>query len=76
MTIETKYNIGDEVWMMKCNKPIRVKILEIRTLTQNVCKVCIKKVPETTIIYSLEGMDFMISEDKLFPTKEELLKSL
>lgn len=33
MIIETKYNIGDEVWVMYNNKPTCLTILEIKTRT-------------------------------------------
>jgi hypothetical protein len=83
MTIETKYNIGQEVWMIRDNE---VQNHEIRSITIN-------KTPTTFIIYySFADMfnleDYKTSEfstdmglewwreEKLFPTKEELLKSL
>ena len=76
MTIETKFNIGQEVWLMWYNKPISTQIKEIRTTTQKCSKFCIKTFEETTIGYVIEEDFAFISEDKLFPTKEELLKSL
>lgn len=33
MTIETKYNIGDEVWVMCNNRPIQTRVLNIITVT-------------------------------------------
>lgn len=83
MTIETKYNIGDEVWMIRDNE---VQKYEIRSIS-------IHKTPTTFIIYysfvdmfNLEeckasefstdvGLEWW-REEKLFPTKEELLKRL
>lgn len=83
MTIETKYNIGNEVWMIRDNE---VQKHEIRSITIN-------KTPTAFIIYysfadmfNLEeckdsefstdmGLEWW-REEKLFPTKEELLKSL
>ena len=68
MTIETKYNIGDEVWFMFDGKPLKGKVVRIREYTIKV-KVIFK-----------DGKEYIISRDikdfKLSPTKEELLKSL
>jgi hypothetical protein len=71
MKIETKYNIGDEVWA--------------KTLTNGVQKW---KIQEITIeitengkyreLYKIEtdGFYYIAYLCELFPTKEELLKSL
>ena len=68
MTIETKYNIGDEVWFMFDVKPLKGKVVRISEYTIKV-KVIFK-----------DGKEYLFSRDikdfKLFPTKEELLKSL
>ena len=70
MTIETKYNIGDEVWFMLGSKARQGKILEI----------VFKKVGHALIghYYNVQvGMSHgSWNEQDLFPTKEELLKSL
>ena len=76
MIIETKYNIGDEVWLMWYNKPIQTQVKQVKTLTKEVSKFCIKTFKETTIEYIIEMDSALMSEDRLFPTKEELLKSL
>ena len=65
MTIETKYNIGDEVWLMYRNKVFSGRIVGI-VLQSN--RISYK------IVSIIKGMWF--SESKLFLTKEELLKSL
>lgn len=65
MTIETKYNIGDEVWFMYRDIPIKDKIIRI---TINIIK------NDVCLLY--ETARFVFSESDLFPTKEELLKSL
>ena len=64
MTIETKYNIGDEVWLMSYNNhPNRGRIVAI----------IIKS--DLSILYHF--LFFGSREEKeLFRTKEELLKSL
>lgn len=64
MTIETKYNIGDEVWLktysgnLFCDTIIEIHIIQ-----------------DGLIVYSLLNFADR-AEDELFPTKEELLKSL
>lgn len=70
MTIETKYNIGDEVWLMYKNKAVSSSIFRIEVKVDLHLSV--------RIIYYLSGSSCaeFYSEDKLFPTKEELLKSL
>lgn len=66
MTIETKYNIGDEVWFIYENKPCFEQIngISIR--------------PTVRIFYRFQVGLTEISkmEKEVFKTKEELLKSL
>lgn len=65
MVIETKYNIGDEVWV-KCGG----NILKGRIIEKN---------PELYFIRILYlGNPYILerTESEVFPTKEELLKSL
>lgn len=68
MTIETKYNIGDEVWFLFDGKPLNGKIAR---KSEHTIKI---------IVVFKNGKDYLFSRDikdfKLFPTKEELLKSL
>ena len=72
MTIETKYNIGDEVYLISpdAGMPVYKYIHEIRVRYYGL------NVPRV-YYYLVAGMgiDLEIAEDKLFPTKEELLKS-
>ena len=70
MTIETKYNIGDDVWLLYNNKAVSSRIFRIEVKVDLHLSARIK--------YYLSGSDIaeFYSEDKLFPTKEELLKSL
>lgn len=73
MTIETKYNIGDEVhFFSPCTDlPVHKYVHEIRVRHYGL------NLPR--IYYYLVagfGNDLEIAEDKLFPTKEELLNSL
>lgn len=64
MTIETKYNIGDEVWFSFIGKPIKSKVYEIIGGEEKLYRCG----------FYLQSATF--SEDELFPTKEELLNSL
>ena len=68
MTIETKYNIGDEVWFHTSSGPICGAIESI-TVTKYgiICNLSSEELVDITWYWLL---------DKLFPTKEELLKSL
>ena len=71
MTIETKYNIGDEVWANVLNEPYNFIVKGIKF----VCDRFHKRITYTLLE---EGGDTLIylDENELFPTKEELLKSL
>ena len=64
MTIETKYNIGDEVWFTtNSRQPVKAKITKIYIDGESQCRYLFDEyVPRL--------------ERDLFPTKEELLKSL
>ena len=65
MTIETKYNIGDEVWLMYRNKTYNAyveKVIPFNDIT-------------TYMLRSFAGKR-RYPECDLYPTKEELLKSL
>ena len=64
MTIETKYNIGDEVW---------VKTYSGNVYCNRITGIHIKQ--DGLIVYSLLNFADR-TEDELFPTKEELLNSL
>jgi hypothetical protein len=72
MTIETKYNIGDEVWFMEDNKTKTIIISMIliscgdNTLLSDKVK----------ITYTISGRTNQYLESELFPSKELLLQSL
>lgn len=70
MTIETKYNIGDEVWFNSLGHHIKGKVDEIN--------ISVLIDGSVHILYSIEksGYCFERHNDDLFSTKEELLKSL
>ena len=66
MKIETKYNIGQEVWLLIKGKPYKFTITSYKYeggnlicgLVDDICRY------------------FELPESVIFPTKEELLKSL
>lgn len=66
MTIDTKYNIGDEVWHRFVSNNICTKVRKI--------EVDYKGVPTYFCDFFLSVVAFR--EGELFPTEEELLKSL
>lgn len=65
MTISTKYDIGDMVWLMHENRCVSKKVEDIRIDVDNMY-----------IQYIFDGGDIWLSEKHIFSTKEELLKSL
>ena len=65
MTIETKYNIGDEVWFMYRNKIFCGRICCVVAWCNNL-----------SYKVSFESGLYTFLEELIFPTKEELLKSL
>ena len=74
MVIETKYSIGEEVWLMWENKPTTRKVEYIHISKS-------AKVQDTT--YNLKHEDNYeqviecdFCEDELFRTKKELLEDL
>jgi hypothetical protein len=71
MNIITKYNIGDVVWANVIGEPYNFIVKGIRF----VCDRFHKRIVYTVLE---EGGDTLIylDENELFPTKEELLKSL
>lgn len=70
MTIETRFNIGDEVWTLNslC-EPIPAKVFGIMVEVRRNRTYIDYKVDNQGIIAYRRG-------DAVFPTKEELLKSL
>ena len=71
MTIETKYNIGDEVWVKTITNGVqkwKIKGINIE-ITEN------RKYRELYRI-EIDGFYYIAFLCELFPTKEELLKSL
>lgn len=77
MTIETKYNIGDEVWVIAENE---VRHLIIDGIRVDSCSIKVEDsvypfFSRLTTYYYFEGTGY-VAEHKCFHTKEELLKSL
>ena len=71
MQIKTKYNIGDKVWVIVNNKPTELLI--------NSIEIFIHDMGQYRIGYSIWYVDKKnegFEETQVFPTKEELLKSL
>lgn len=67
MKIETKYDIGQEVWFKNCKEIFHDNIAQI--------EINIDCLGEIHIYYALWCYS-MKEEHQLFPNKEELLKSL
>ena len=65
MTIETKYNKGDEVWLMKDNAPRTAIIDRIRIYAS----------VDVYIEYEIKGSSKKYSESELFTFKQDLLDS-
>lgn len=72
MTIETKYNVGNIVWVMK-DEPIQTTISGVY-VSEDADGICIKY----TVADLWQGDTWIPfwNEKFVFPTKEELLKSL
>lgn len=69
MTIKTKYDVGDECWIMFSDKP---RLMKVNGLTVEIDGNEIKT--EYTISNTSEGTKY--TDDMLFDTKEDLIKSL
>lgn len=71
MKIETKYSVGQEVWFASHLHYIKGVISEISINAYH---------NKTMIVYGVEYLNYIgqsqKEESELFPTKEELLKSL
>ena len=76
MTIETKYNIGDEVFTLYNNKVSTLKIWGIDVSIEKGFDGQYVLPTKVKILYYDFGKHHTFNEQDLFPTKEELLKSL
>lgn len=71
MKIETKFSIGDSVWVMHMGKPCSFKVCCIRTESGN------SPFGHYTIVrYATSCDDIGFCEPQCYSTKEELLASL
>lgn len=77
MTIETKYNIGDEVWVIVENKVQRLRIKEVTASAHTATRSEDGRfeVLKFRIVYHFVNGE-QVSESRCFSTKEELIKSL
>lgn len=81
MIINTKFEIGDKVYLLYENIVITSKIRKVITETREIVKYSLDLTRgvelETSIKYEVGEVDIaVISESKLFSTKQELLASL
>ncbi len=71
MTIETKYNIGDKVWTMLLGEPVHCIIEAAQAYRSRTHRFV-----EYYLVPKDSNWGFHAKEHEIFPTKEELLKSL
>lgn len=71
MTITTKYNIGDKVWMAFFGTPEEVVITGIKYTLRGIFLTCKYYNKHTGCESEVE-----IPEDFIYPTKEKLLKNI
>lgn len=76
MDIKTKFQLNQDVWMMKDNKPYSFKIFDIiaHVNMRDVGNYC--SVIDTTIKYIGYSGHPEVYEDNCFASKEELIASL
>jgi hypothetical protein len=72
MTINTKFNIGDEVWFVHRNEPFKGTILKIETNTIE----DLNSKELTSIFYRCNYNYILVEEKNAFPDKQSLLNSL
>lgn len=76
MNIETKYNLGDNVWFMRNNVAVSGEIISIRTHS-NGAKLFDQAMITIHYYISLSnGESVDLLESRLFPDKPSLLTSL
>ena len=72
MKIETKYNLGQEVWFMFANKPRTAKIVKIGVVCRNEFTIVLYEIKPN----NYDVKPFKVEECDIYVSKEELLKSL
>lgn len=76
MTIETKYNIGDVVWFIDNNMATQSKIRSIVIEVGGVGSIIKRHILYRMYVDDIIRRNPLVRESDLFPTKEELIKSL
>ncbi len=76
MILQTKYAVGDEVWFMHDNKPIKVKVSECSIGVQDNYKTTVKYRIHIESKVGLDRISLWLFGSELFPTKQALLDSL
>lgn len=85
MTITTKYNVGQEAWIVFCKNGVagtvkcRITDIKIRQFeSRAIIKYGLKVIAEDQSEYVISEYEIpdKYYEECVFPTKEELLKSL
>ena len=76
MTIETKYNIGDEVWVILDNRVQRRVIKDFSIKSETRYDAFRVRYCSKIIVKYYFGDGEYVDETMCFPTKEELLKIL
>ena len=76
MEIKTKYDIGQRVFFMDNNQVKESVINQILAEVRNRIGYKREVYIEMSVSYYLVDSNLLYEEGKLFPTKEELLKSL
>ena len=71
MEIKTKYDIGNEVWIMIAGECYCFRVVEIRIIYSKKCKFI-----NYTVLEDGEDLGFTFRESDLYYTKEDLLNSL
>mgnify|MGYP003632288798 CR=1 FL=1 len=77
---KAKFNLWQDVWTMNNNRPVKVRIVSIRTdgaydqLKQKVFSFAVYKVTESDYYSAAHGVD--IQESKIYATKQELIDSI
>jgi hypothetical protein len=87
MTIETKFNLGDVVYLLKGEKVHNAQIIKINVqfgnqidcVNNKQCNGFTRTTPTQYVSYRIKyqsGGEEEFGEERFFKTKEELLKSL
>lgn len=69
MKVNHKFDIGNMVWVMENNRPVRMEVRCVEITIESMMGIY-------SVEYSFEYNGRKYSEDKVFGTKEELIESL